>query len=63
MSRHEELVMREDPAARILIVDDDPASVQIMARALKSVCRCEFALSGRRRWSAWPRIVAGADPA
>jgi CheY-like chemotaxis protein len=34
------------PAARILIVDDDPASVQIMARALKSVCRCEFALSG-----------------
>ncbi|RKT47081.1 diguanylate cyclase (GGDEF)-like protein [Thiocapsa rosea] len=35
-----------NPAIRILIVDDDPVSVQVMARALKSVCRCEFALSG-----------------
>ncbi len=39
-------VMPENPAAWILIVDDDPVSVEIMARALKPVCRCDFALSG-----------------
>ncbi|AUB80918.1 response regulator [Candidatus Thiodictyon syntrophicum] len=39
-------VIPENPAIRILIIDDDPVSVQIMARALKPVCRCDFALSG-----------------
>ncbi|QVL48846.1 MAG: EAL domain-containing protein [Thiocapsa sp.] len=48
------------PAIRILIVDDDPASVQIMARALKSVCRCEFALSGPQ---ALERLAADRLPA
>ncbi len=52
--------MPAHPAIRILIVDDDPASVQIMARALKSVCRCEFALSGPQ---ALERLAAVRLPA
>jgi len=52
--------MRASPAARILIVDDDPASIQIMARALRSVCQCEFALSGPR---ALERLAADELPA
>ena len=48
-------VMPENPAAWILIVDDDPVSVEIMARALKPVCRSTLPYPDRRRWSAWPR--------
>jgi diguanylate cyclase (GGDEF)-like protein len=51
--------MPENPAIWILIVDDDPASVQIMARALKSVCRCDFALSGPK---ALERLAADGLP-
>ena len=39
--------MSESTAARILIVDDDPASIQIMARALVPEFSAEFALSGQ----------------
>jgi len=45
LDRFEVEIMPENPAAWILIVDDDPVSVEIMARALKPVCRCDFALS------------------
>jgi PAS domain S-box-containing protein len=46
LDRFEVEIMPANPAAWILIVDDDPVSVAIMARALKPVCRCDFALSG-----------------
>ena len=39
-------VIPASPAAWILIVDDDPVSVEIMARALQPIGRCDFALSG-----------------
>ncbi len=53
-------VIPASPAAWILIVDDDPVSVEIMARALKPVCRCDFALSGS---AALERLAADELPA
>ncbi|AFL72760.1 response regulator [Thiocystis violascens] len=45
---------------KILIVDDDPVSVQLAGAALMSDYQCEFALSGAR---ALERLNIGAPPA
>ena len=52
--------MSEDGHARILIVDDEPLGIEIMARALAPEFTCEFALSGPE---ALARLQAGDLPA
>ncbi len=52
--------MIKNASNRILIVDDDPASVQLMGAALMPDYQCEFALSGAR---ALERLNAGTPPA
>ncbi|NEX23347.1 EAL domain-containing protein [Thiorhodococcus mannitoliphagus] len=52
--------MSKNASTRILIVDDDPASVQLMGAALMPQYQCEFALSGAR---ALERLNREAPPA
>ncbi|WP_346014591.1 two-component system response regulator [Thiocystis violacea] len=52
--------MTKNAKTRILIVDDDPASVQLMGAALMPDYHCEFSLSGAR---ALDRLSAEAPPA
>ncbi|WP_200375171.1 response regulator [Thiocystis violacea] len=51
--------MAERSTARVLIVDDDPASIRIVARALAPDFVSEFALSGEE---ALARLGQGAQP-
>ncbi|WP_223296735.1 response regulator [Thiorhodovibrio frisius] len=50
----------KDEKVRILIVDDDPASVKMMGEALMPEYQCEFALSGAQ---ALQRLKTAAAPA
>lgn len=52
-------MMPEHNTPKVLIVDDDPTSIQVLAKALGEGYRCEFALSGT---AALTRLTTGDPP-